>query len=87
VACEWFSKIEEPHICLEKRIPSSILMSSPWFSSHEIHDITDASLVMRLFIEKMMPPQKPEHLGFSTISAMKDSKLGMGIYSEYFCEC
>ena len=62
-------------------------MLSPWFSSYDIQDITDASLTMRLFIEKNMLLQKPENLGYSTLTAMKDSKLGMGIYNKYFSDC
>jgi len=70
--------------CLQKvpenRIPSSILISSPWFSSNNIKNVADSSHIIRQYIEDTLPKQKYEFLSFSAIAAMKGSKMGIGIY-------
>jgi len=40
----------------QKRIPASILLSSPWFQSHEINDVDDASSLMKVYLDCAYPP-------------------------------
>ena len=40
----------------EKRIPASILLSSPWFQLHEITTVEDASGLMKVYLERAYPP-------------------------------
>lgn len=40
----------------EKRIPASILLSSPWFQLHEITTVDDASGLMKAYLERAYPP-------------------------------
>ena len=35
----------------DKRIPASILLSSPWFDFHEISNVDDASSLMMVYLE------------------------------------
>ena len=39
--------------CPHKRIPASILLFSPWFQSHNIHDVKDASSLMMVYLDNM----------------------------------
>lgn len=39
--------------CPHKRIPASILLSSPWFQSHNIHGVEDASSLMMVYLDDM----------------------------------
>ena len=51
--------IDASHILLqsvEKRMPASTLLSSPWFQLHEINDVDDASLLMKLYMDRAYPP-------------------------------
>ena len=36
---------------VEKRIPASILLSSPWFKIHKIKDVEDAASLMRAYLD------------------------------------
>ena len=35
----------------DKRIPASILLSSPWFDFHEISNVDDASSLMMVYLD------------------------------------
>jgi len=39
--------------CPHKRIPASILLLSPWFQSHNIHGVQDASSLMMVYLDDM----------------------------------
>ena len=36
---------------VEKRIPASILLSSPWFQFHEISNVDDATSLMKVYLD------------------------------------
>ena len=40
----------------DKRIPASILLSSPWFDFHEIYNVDDASSLMMVYLDSAYPP-------------------------------
>jgi len=40
----------------QKRIPASILLSSPWFRFHEINNVDDASSLMMIYLDRAHPP-------------------------------
>ncbi|KAL7537279.1 hypothetical protein ACHAXR_008673 [Thalassiosira sp. AJA248-18] len=40
----------------QKRMPASVLLSSPWFHLHEITDVDDASALMKAYLERAYPP-------------------------------
>lgn len=39
-------------ILTEKRVPASILLESPWFDRHGIHDVSDAVAIMHRYFEE-----------------------------------
>ena len=39
--------------CPHKRIPASILLFSPWFPSHNVHEVKDASSLMMVYLDNM----------------------------------
>jgi serine/threonine protein kinase len=39
--------------CPHKRIPASILLSSPWFHFHNIHDVQEASSLMMVYLDNL----------------------------------
>lgn len=39
----------------EKRIPASVLLSSPWFRSHEINEVDDAVALMKVYLDRAFP--------------------------------
>ena len=39
--------------CPHKRIPASILLLSPWFPSHNVHEVKDASSLMMVYLDNM----------------------------------
>ena len=40
----------------EKRMPASILIQSPWFQSHEISCVDDASKLTKRYLDETYPP-------------------------------
>ena len=45
------SDISSSSYSKDKRIPASILLSSPWFDFHEISNVDDASSLMMIYLE------------------------------------
>lgn len=64
----------------ERRMPTDILISSPWFSANNINNVMDATNVMRNYIEDTFPKQDSSLLSSTAITAMKESEIGLGIY-------
>lgn len=40
----------------DKRMPASVLLSSPWFDLHEIADVDDASVLVKAYLDHAYPP-------------------------------
>mmetsp|Transcript_28536 Transcript_28536/g.61327 ORF Transcript_28536/g.61327 Transcript_28536/m.61327 type:complete len:141 (-) Transcript_28536:239-661(-) len=40
----------------QNRMPATILLSSPWFQSHDISDVDDASKLMKTYLDRAYPP-------------------------------
>lgn len=37
---------------IEKRVPASILLESPWFENHGIHEVSDAVAIMHRYFQE-----------------------------------
>ena len=55
---QWSSVVNENWLisydaryAIEKRIPASILLESPWFETHGIHDVSDAVAIMHRYFQ------------------------------------